>query len=73
MLYVRNYDRPGFIGGLGTVTGNAGLNIATFHLGRRDDSGEALALVEVDGEISEDLLAKVRELPQVVRVNALKF
>jgi D-3-phosphoglycerate dehydrogenase len=73
MLYVRNYDRPGFIGALGTVVGDAGLNIATFHLGRRDDSGEALALVEVDGEIDDDLLAKVRELPQVVRVNVLKF
>ena len=73
MLYVRNYDRPGFIGALGTVIGDAGLNIATFHLGRRDDNGEALALVEVDGEIEGDLLAKVRGLPQVVRVNALKF
>ncbi len=73
MLYVRNYDRPGFIGALGTVVGDAGLNIATFHLGRRDDSGEALALVEVDGEIDDDLLAKVRGLPQVVRVNVLKF
>jgi hypothetical protein len=30
-------------------------------------------LVEVDGEIDDDLLAKVRELPQVVRVNVLKF
>jgi D-3-phosphoglycerate dehydrogenase len=73
MLYVRNYDRPGFIGALGTVIGDAGLNIATFHLGRRDDNGEALALVEVDGEIDRNLLAKVRGLPQVVRVNALKF
>jgi D-3-phosphoglycerate dehydrogenase len=73
MLYVRNYDRPGFIGALGTVIGDAGLNIATFHLGRRDENGEALALVEVDGEIDRNLLAKVRGLPQVVRVNALKF
>ena len=73
MLYIRNYDRPGFIGGLGTVLGDAGLNIATFHLGRRGTSGEALALVEVDGDIDDDLLAKVRTLPQVVRVNALKF
>ena len=73
MLYVRNYDKPGFIGGLGTVLGDAGLNIATFHLGRRDTGGEALALIEVDGAIGEDLLAKVRTLPQVVRVNALRF
>ena len=34
MLYVTNKDRPGLIGGLGTVLGDAGLNIATFNLGR---------------------------------------
>ena len=34
MLYVRNEDKPGLIGALGTLLGDAGVNIATFHLGR---------------------------------------
>ena len=34
MLYITNEDKPGFIGALGTVLGNAGVNIATFNLGR---------------------------------------
>ena len=34
LLYVRNKDKPGFIGAIGTVLGSAGINIATFHLGR---------------------------------------
>ena len=34
MLYVTNQDKPGFIGRLGTLLGEAGINIATFHLGR---------------------------------------
>ncbi len=72
-LYVRNYDKPGFIGALGTALGNHGVNIATFHLGRRDVGSEAIALVEVDQAIDGALLAEVQGLPHVVRVNALSF
>ena len=73
MLYIRNYDKPGFIGALGTLLGNEGINIATFHLGRRDSGGEALALVEIEGDINDEVLSAVRALPQVVRVNAIRF
>ena len=73
MLYVRNYDKPGFIGALGSALGDAGVNIATFHLGRREEGGEAVALVEVDSAVSEGLLAAVKKLPNVARVDALKF
>src|SRR5690242_12934629 len=48
MLYIVNNDAPGFIGKLGTTLGEAGLNIATFTLGRRAAGGEAVALVAVD-------------------------
>ena len=64
MLYVRNYDKPGFIGGLGSILGAANINIATFHLGRRGDSGEAIAMVEVDQKFNDAVLAEVRALPQ---------
>ena len=73
MLYIRNYDQPGFIGSLGTLLGNEGINIATFHLGRRDNGGEALALVEIESDISDDALSAVRLLPQVLRVNCVRF
>ena len=73
VLYIRNYDSPGFIGALGTLLGNEGINIATFHLGRRENGGEALALVEVEGHVSDAVLSDVRSLPQVVRANYLTF
>ena len=73
MLYVRNYDKPGFIGALGTTLGDGNINIATFHLGRRDESGEAIALVEVDEEVDAAMMDKMLALPHVVRVNALSF
>ncbi len=73
LLYLRNYDKPGFIGSLGSVFGELGVNIATFHLGRKEEGGEAVALVEIDGDISADVLEKVKTLPQVVRADHLRF
>jgi D-3-phosphoglycerate dehydrogenase len=73
MLYIRNQDKPGFIGALGTLLGNAGVNIATFHLGRSAAQSEAILLTEVDAPISAVLIEKVRRLPQVVEARALQF
>ena len=73
LLYLRNYDKPGFIGDLGTLCGKYDVNIATFHLGRRDVGGEAVALVEIDGQLPASMLGDLRALKQVVRVDALQF
>jgi D-3-phosphoglycerate dehydrogenase len=73
MLYVRNRDLPGFIGSLGKILGDAGINIATFHLGREKPGGEAVALVEVDQPVAEPVLNQVCSLAQVLRAKALAF
>jgi D-3-phosphoglycerate dehydrogenase len=73
LLYVRNRDKPGFIGALGTTLGHAGINIATFHLGRTAPGGDAICLVEVDQTIPDAVLAAVRGLPHVVRARTLSF
>ena len=49
MIYVTNEDKPGFIGAFASLLGDAKLNIATFHLGRVKQGGDAIALVEIDG------------------------
>jgi D-3-phosphoglycerate dehydrogenase len=73
MIYIVNEDAPGFIGRLGTMLGAAGLNIATFHLGRREAGGEAVALVSVDGHIGPDLVEALESLPGVRKVKPLRF
>ncbi len=73
MLYINNEDKPGLIGGLGKLLGDAGVNIANFHLGRNQERNDAVALVEVDETVTKDLLAKIAELPSVKQVNLLKF
>jgi D-3-phosphoglycerate dehydrogenase len=73
MLYVTNEDKPGFIGALGMALGGAGVNIATFHLGREGQGGNAIALVEIDEPLSEKVLAQVQGLPHVTRAMPLVF
>ncbi|MBO0736859.1 MAG: phosphoglycerate dehydrogenase [Alphaproteobacteria bacterium] len=73
MLFVRNYDKPGFIGALGHALGAADVNIATFHLGRTAPGQDAIALVEVDEPLTPAILDTVRALPNVIQVKALRF
>ncbi len=73
MLFVRNSDKPGFIGRFGMVMGEAGVNIATLNLGRDKPGGDAICLVSVDEPITDAVLAKVKALPQVIRANRLRF
>jgi D-3-phosphoglycerate dehydrogenase len=73
MLYTENSDKPGYIGALGTVLGQNGVNISTFTLGREGPGGKATALIGVDERISGDVLAKVRGLPHVMRAERLAF
>lgn len=73
MLYIVNTDAPGFIGSIGTLLGKSGINIGTFHLGRREAGGEAVLLLSVDSPVSEAVLAEARTVPGVRTVRALKF
>jgi D-3-phosphoglycerate dehydrogenase len=73
MLYINNLDKPGFIGALGGLLGEAGVNIATFNLGRIDAGDDAIALVGVDHEPDAKLLARIQALPHVKEARVLKF
>ena len=73
MLYVNNLDKPGFIGALGHLLGEAGVNIATFNLGRVAAGDDAIALVGIDQSPGEALIAKIQALPHVKEVRALTF
>jgi D-3-phosphoglycerate dehydrogenase len=73
MLYIVNEDAPGFIGRLGTALGTAGVNIGTFHLGRRSAGGEAVLLLSLDEAVTPELLAAVKALPGVKTAMALSF
>ena len=73
MLYIVNEDAPGFIGRIGTLLGENGINIGTFHLGRREAGGEAVLLLSVDQPIPQDVVDKACALEGVKTVMPLAF
>jgi D-3-phosphoglycerate dehydrogenase len=73
MMYIVNEDAPGFIGRIGTLLGENGINIGTFNLGRREAGGEAVLLLSVDSAVPPAVLDQACKLPGVKRVMALAF
>jgi D-3-phosphoglycerate dehydrogenase/(S)-sulfolactate dehydrogenase len=65
VLVLRNEDKPGVIGSVGTLLGSKGINVSRMQVGLPPSGGEALQLWNVDGELSEALLGEIRKLPHV--------
>ena len=65
ILFLRNKDTPGVIGLVGTILGKAKINIASFVLGRNGDGTHAVAVVNTDGEIPEEVMQEIRNIPAV--------
>ncbi|WP_018899611.1 phosphoglycerate dehydrogenase [Rhizobium sp. 2MFCol3.1] len=73
MVYISNTDVPGMIGFIGTTLGAAGVNIANFQLGRGEQGGDAIALLYVDGPVSDDVLGKLTANPAIRQAKPLVF
>jgi len=73
MIYVTNEDKPGFIGRFAGALGDAGINIATFALGRDAQGGSAIALVEVDSDVPPPVLDTIQSIAGVKQAKALRF
>lgn len=65
LLILTNNDVPGVIGRVGTLLGEAGVNIAEYHQARLAQGGQALAAVSVDGDVSETIRESLLRLPDV--------
>lgn len=73
MLFIRNEDKPGLIGGLGTILASAGQNIADFRLGRQACGESAVCIVSLDTPLSDELFHDISNLPQVRNTKRLSF
>jgi D-3-phosphoglycerate dehydrogenase len=71
MLEVRNDDRPGVIGLVGTLLGNAGVNISDMDVGRAAVAGSALMVIAPSGPVPAEVLQQLRDAPGITSVHAL--
>jgi D-3-phosphoglycerate dehydrogenase / 2-oxoglutarate reductase len=72
LLVVRNDDRPGMIGAVGTMLGVANVNIADMDVGRAATPGSAIMLVSTVEQPSAELLTTMRATPGIVSVHLLQ-
>lgn len=72
MLVVRNDDRPGVIGIVGTLLGNAGVNIADMDVGRALTAGTALMVIAPTAAVTDDVLTQLRAAPGIIEVTSLR-
>jgi D-3-phosphoglycerate dehydrogenase len=73
LVILTNRDVPGVIGRVGTLLGEAGVNIAEYHQARLAQGGEALAAVSVDGAVGEEVKRRLLDLPEVRSVTVVSF
>jgi D-3-phosphoglycerate dehydrogenase len=73
MLFIRNDDKPGFVGAVGHALAKHQINIASFNLGRATVGGEALALISVDSLVEQSIIKQLSKLPLMLEARALKF
>lgn len=73
LLFVSNNDAPGLIGRVGTILGEAGINIAAFQLGRVSAGGRAIAFINVDQEVPAEVMAQLAAVVNVLEVKQVRY
>jgi D-3-phosphoglycerate dehydrogenase len=68
LLFVWNRDVPGVIGRVGTLLGDAGVNIGEFHQSRDAESGESLSVIGLDADLPASVRRKLSQLADVLDV-----
>ncbi len=72
LLIIKNFDIPGVIGHIGTILGEYGINIGSMEVGRKSAGGQAVTVIGVDQEISQDIIEKLKSLETIEGVNSVK-
>ena len=71
MLIVSNNDQPGVIGAIGMALGESGVNIALMNFGRDKPGGRAIAVVNIDEKVSDEVLETLRGIPNILTVKQI--
>jgi D-3-phosphoglycerate dehydrogenase len=73
VIMMRNLDRPGVIGSVGTLLGSRGINVSRMQVGLDEKTGQALALYNVDSTVADEALDELRKIENVSSVHNLRL
>ncbi len=68
ILVIHNHDKPGVIGAIGTFLGKSNINISRMQLGLEKGKAEAIALYNVEGDVTPKIVAELEKLPNIISV-----
>jgi len=68
MIFMRNHDRPGVIGNIGTLLGKNNINIGHMHFGRKEAGGIAFSVISIDASLTDEIIEQIKKLPNVLEV-----
>jgi D-3-phosphoglycerate dehydrogenase len=68
ILVIHNHDKPGVIGAIGTLLGVKKINISRMQLGLEKGKDEAIALYNVEGDVTPQVVAELEKLPNIISV-----
>jgi D-3-phosphoglycerate dehydrogenase len=72
MIFIRNLDKPGLIGNLGTLMAKNSINIAAMALGRNKPGDKAISVWSVDNQVSVEVLDKIKQLENIITVKVIR-
>ena len=72
MIFIRNLDKPGLIGSLGTLMGKNGINIAAMALGRNQPGDKAISVWSVDNQVTPGIQDKIKQLENILTVKVIR-
>jgi D-3-phosphoglycerate dehydrogenase len=72
MLFVRNWDRPGLIGNLGTLMGQHNINIAAMTFGRDEPGGKAISVLNIDSPATAEVIEKIKKTENILAVKVIR-
>ena len=73
VLITRNIDSPGLVGGIGTILGDNSINIAAMNFGRKGPGEESMVVLNVDDQITDEVLEKIRQCKNVSEAKVIKL
>jgi D-3-phosphoglycerate dehydrogenase len=66
MLITRHQDRPGTMGAVGLILGEADVNISAMHLARTERRADAFMILALDDAVPQDVAARIRSMEAVL-------
>ena len=73
MLIINHNDRPGIVGKMGQLLGEHKINIASMHLGRHSIGGEAMMVLSIDQEATDETISDLYGIDGFQRINKVEL